>query len=87
MGTDSGVGPHGTNLEELALMRACGMSPADVLAATTSSAAQLLGLDDQLGRVEPGWRADLVVVNGDPYDFTTLASNIRAVWKDGIRVV
>jgi imidazolonepropionase-like amidohydrolase len=87
MGTDSGVGPHGTNLEELALMRECGLSPADVLVATTSSAARLLGLDGQLGRVEPGWRADLVVVNGDPYDFATLGSNIRAVWKDGVRVV
>jgi imidazolonepropionase-like amidohydrolase len=87
MGTDSGVGPHGTNLEELALMRACGMSPADVLAATTSSAARLLGLDEELGRIEPGWRADLVVVNGDPYDFPALASNIREVWKDGVRAV
>ena len=87
MGTDSGVGPHGTNLEELALMEACGMSPADVLAATTSSAAQLLGLDGELGRIEPGWRADLVVVNGDPYDFATLSSNIREVWKDGVRAV
>jgi imidazolonepropionase-like amidohydrolase len=87
MGTDSGVGPHGTNLEELALMHACGMSPADVVTATTSSSAKLLGLDDQLGRVEPGWRADLVVVNGDPYDFPSLAANIREVWKDGIRVV
>ncbi|HTI20492.1 MAG TPA: amidohydrolase family protein [Kutzneria sp.] len=87
MGTDSGVGPHGTNLEELALMQACGMSPADVLTATTSSAAKLLGLDDQLGRVEPGWRADLVVVNGDPYDFPALSANIGEVWKDGVRVV
>ena len=87
MGTDSGVGPHGTNLEELALMEACGMAPADVLAATTSSAAQLLGLDGELGRIEPGWRADLVVVNGDPYDFSTLSSNIREVWKDGVRAV
>ena len=54
MGTDSGVGPHGTNLEELALMAACGMTPGDVLEATTSSAARLMGLDGELGRVEPG---------------------------------
>ena len=87
MGTDSGVGPHGTNLEELALMAACGMTQADVLEATTSSAARLMGLDGELGRIEPGLRADLVVVAGDPYDFPALASNVREVWKDGIRVV
>ena len=87
MGTDSGVGPHGTNLEELTLMAACGMTSADVLEATTSSAARLMGLDGELGRISPGLRADVVVVAGDPYDFPGLASNIREVWKDGIRVV
>jgi imidazolonepropionase-like amidohydrolase len=87
MGTDSGVGPHGTNLEELALMAACGMTQAHVLEATTSSAARLMGLDGELGRLAPGMRADVVVVSGDPYDFPALASNIREVWKDGIRVV
>jgi imidazolonepropionase-like amidohydrolase len=87
MGTDSGVGPHGTNLEELELMRSCGMSPADVLAASTSSSARLLGLDGDLGRLAPGHRADLVVVAGDAYDFPALAGNVREVWQDGVRAV
>ncbi|MGH8918865.1 MAG: metal-dependent hydrolase family protein, partial [Acidimicrobiales bacterium] len=87
MGTDSGVGPHGTNLEELELMRSCGMSPADVLVASTSSAARLLGLDGELGRLAPGHRADLVVVAGDAYDFPALAGNVREVWQDGVRAV
>ncbi|WP_043841430.1 metal-dependent hydrolase family protein [Amycolatopsis taiwanensis] len=87
MGTDSGVGPHGTNLEELPLMAACGMSPAEVLAATTSSAATLLGYGDELGRIAPGYRADLVVVAGSAYDLDQLAGNVREVWKDGARVV
>lgn len=87
MGTDSGVGPHGTNLEELELMRTAGMSPADVLVAATSSAAQLLGKDAELGRLAPGHRADLVVVSGDIYDFPALAGNIREVWQDGARAV
>jgi imidazolonepropionase-like amidohydrolase len=87
MGTDSGVGPHGTNLEELALMAECGMTPAAVLEATTASAAQLLGYDGELGRLAPGHRADLVVVGGDAYDFASLAGNVREVWKDGVRVV
>ncbi|GAA3530917.1 amidohydrolase family protein [Amycolatopsis ultiminotia] len=87
MGTDSGVGPHGTNLEELELMRSCGMSPADVLVASTSSAARLLGKEGDLGRLAPGHRADLVVVSGDAYDFPALAANVREVWQDGVRAV
>jgi imidazolonepropionase-like amidohydrolase len=87
MGTDSGVGPHGTNLEELPLMAGCGMSPGDVLAATTSSAAELLGYGGELGRLSPGYRADLVVVDGDAYDLPNLAGNIREVWKDGVKVI
>ncbi|MCI0347547.1 MAG: amidohydrolase family protein, partial [Chloroflexi bacterium] len=49
MGTDSGVTPHGQNLRELGLMAAGGMSPARVLAATTKSAAELLGVAEELG--------------------------------------
>jgi len=86
MGTDSGVGPHGRNLEELALMAAGGMKPAAVLAATTSGAAQLLGLADTTGTISPGKRADLVVVGGDPYDFTGLKERVWAVFQDGRRV-
>jgi imidazolonepropionase-like amidohydrolase len=83
MGTDSGVGPHGSNLDELSLMAAGGMTPSDVLVATTRSAAQLLGLADQTGSLTPGKRADVVAVAGDPFDLTALKQNIRAVYKDG----
>jgi imidazolonepropionase-like amidohydrolase len=87
MGTDSGVTPHGQNLRELALMRDGGMSPAAVLAASTSSAAELMGVVDELGTLEPGKRADVVVVSGDPYAFDDLASRVEAVYQDGVRVV
>ena len=83
MGTDSGVTPHGRNLRELALMAAGGMAPADVLVATTRSAAELIGLDGELGTIAPGKRADLVVVDGDPFDFETLPERIAAVYQDG----
>jgi imidazolonepropionase-like amidohydrolase len=83
MGTDSGITPHGDNLEELELMAENGMTPEQALIATTSSAAELMGLDGELGTIEPGKRADLVVVDGDPYDFATLRSRITAVYQDG----
>ena len=83
MGTDAGVVPHGTNLEELQLMADGGMSPEDVLVSTTRTAAELMGLGRSLGTIEPGKRADLVVVSGDPFDFGDLASRIERVYQDG----
>jgi imidazolonepropionase-like amidohydrolase len=83
MGTDSGVTPHGENLRELQLMAEAGMRPEDVLVATTRRAAELMRLDGELGTIEAGKRADLVVVDGDPFDFSTLRERIVAVWKDG----
>ncbi|MDP8955998.1 MAG: amidohydrolase family protein [Actinomycetota bacterium] len=86
MGTDSGVTPHGENLRELELMEELGMTPGEALQATTLTAAELMGLEDELGSLEPGKRADVVVVQGDPFDFKTLAERIDAVYKDGDRV-
>jgi imidazolonepropionase-like amidohydrolase len=87
MGTDSGVTPHGNNLRELQLMVEGGMTPMQAIVATSRSAAQLMGLEDELGTLEPGKRADLVVVDGDPLDVATLTDRIEAVYQDGARVV
>jgi imidazolonepropionase-like amidohydrolase len=87
MGTDSGVTPHGANLEELRLMVDGGMTPMQALVATTRSAAELMGLDGELGTLEEGKRADLVVVDGDPLEVSELASRISAVYQDGRQVV
>lgn len=86
MGTDSGVTPHGRNLRELAMMADLGMAPGAVLEAATRSAAQLLGVVDDRGTIEPGKRADLVLVDGDPFAFETLRERIAGVWMDGGRV-
>jgi imidazolonepropionase-like amidohydrolase len=83
MGTDSGVTPHGENLEELALMADGGMSAEEVLLATTRNAAELMGVLDDRGTIEAGKRADLVVLDGDPFDLKDLRGRIRAVFKDG----
>jgi imidazolonepropionase-like amidohydrolase len=64
-----------------------GLSPERALVAATSSAAELMGLEDELGTLEPGKRADVVVVSGDPFDFETLSERVEAVYKDGVRVI
>ncbi|HXI81332.1 MAG TPA: amidohydrolase family protein [Verrucomicrobiae bacterium] len=87
MGTDSGVTPHGHNLRELELMADGGMAPGAVLEATTRSAAQLMGIDADLGTIAEGKIADLVVIGGDPYDFRRLGDRVEQVWKAGVRAV
>ncbi|MEA2579368.1 MAG: hypothetical protein QOE83_260 [Actinomycetota bacterium] len=87
MGTDCPVAPHGTNLHELQLMAEHGYSPTQALVAATSSAAELMGLSEELGTLEPGKRADVVVVDGDAFEFSTLKHRIEQVWKDGVQVV
>ncbi|WP_164702792.1 amidohydrolase family protein [Modestobacter sp. KNN46-3] len=86
MGTDSGVGPHGDNLSELGLMAGCGMTADQAWHAATLSAAELLGVDGELGSLQPGKRADLVVLDGDAGDLTGLAGRVREVWRDGVLV-
>jgi imidazolonepropionase-like amidohydrolase len=86
MGTDSGVGPHGDNLSELGLMADCGMTPEQAWHATTLSAAELLGVADSLGSLQPGKRADVVVLDGDAADLTKLSDRVREVWRDGVLV-
>ncbi len=91
MGTDSGVGPHGDNLDELRLMVDCGMTPFAALHAATGSAAQLCGVDADLGTIEVGKRADLTLMSGDVSDLIprggqVMRDAIRQVFIDG-RVV
>ncbi|GAB3991313.1 metal-dependent hydrolase family protein [Nocardioides marmoraquaticus] len=86
MGTDCGVGPHGTNLEELGLMVEAGLSPMEALHATTGSAADLLDVAADRGRIQEGLRADLVVVDGDPHDVHGLRERVRSVHLDGCEV-
>jgi imidazolonepropionase-like amidohydrolase len=87
MGTDCPVAPHGTNLRELQLMTEHGFTPQQALVAATSSAAELMGLQDELGRLAPGMRGDVVVVGGDHLSFADLPERIEQVWQDGVRVI
>lgn len=87
MGTDSGVTPHGQNLRELEEMVSCGMSPAEALVATTRTAAELLGVEEDRGVIEVGKRADLVIASGDALDINALGGRVRTVIQDGKVVI
>lgn len=85
MGTDSGVIPHGHNLEELTHLTDIGMSESEAIASGTVKAAEFLGFDN-LGLVRQNYIADLILVNSNPLDdVSTLKDNdnILKVIQDG----
>ncbi len=83
MGTDSGVTPHGKNLRELELMADVGMTPTQVLESSTRIAAELMGISDEVGTLEPGKAADAVIFSGAELDVTGLAGRLETVIQDG----
>jgi imidazolonepropionase-like amidohydrolase len=82
-GTDMGVGPHGDNALEFGYMVEAGMPANEALQAATFRAAQVLGASD-LGQLEPGFRADVVAVPGNPLADIALTSKVAFVMKDGV---
>lgn len=60
--------PHGTSARELGLLVEFGMTPMQALVAATAESARMLRRDHEIGTIESGKLADLVVVNGDPLD-------------------
>ena len=83
LGTDAAVFPHGQNAIEFSLMVADGMTPAQALQAGTTSAAELLGLQDQVGTLRPGLLADVVAVPGNPLNDIKTTQHVFFVMKDG----
>jgi len=83
LGTDAAVYPHGDNALEFAFMVADGMTPAQSLMAGTTSAAELLGLQDKVGALKPGMLADVVAVPGNPVDNIKATQSVIFVMKDG----
>ena len=83
-GTDAGISKHGRNADEFELMVKYGMTPSQALVAATVSAAELLGLSAEAGTLEPGKRADLIAVTGDPLRDVTVLKRVSFVMKDGV---
>jgi imidazolonepropionase-like amidohydrolase len=83
-GTDSGVTAHGRNAEEFALLEdKCGMSAPQALATATTVAAKVLGMENQIGRLEPGYSADIIAVSGNPLDDARVLEHVDWVMAQG----
>jgi imidazolonepropionase-like amidohydrolase len=78
------VSKHGRNADEFELMVKFGMTPMQALEAATVSAADLLGLSADVGTLEPGKRADLIAVDGDPLADVAVLKRVPFVMKDGV---
>jgi len=86
MGTDAGALGHAENAKELVYMTQSGMTPMQSIVASTSMAANLLGMGDSLGTIAVGKLADLILVDGNPLvDIAAVAdpTRVKVVMKDG----
>jgi imidazolonepropionase-like amidohydrolase len=83
-GSDVGPFPHGTQARELELMVKYGMPAADVLQADLLHGARLLGWEDGIGQLKPGFYADVIAVPGDPLKDITAVEHVSFVMKNGV---
>ncbi|MGV8038951.1 MAG: amidohydrolase family protein [Thermoanaerobaculaceae bacterium] len=74
----------GLPIDEMELMLQSGMTPAEILVAATRNGARAVGRGDDLGAVEPGKLADILVVGGDPLADLHALADVRLVMRGGV---
>jgi imidazolonepropionase-like amidohydrolase len=84
VGSDVGPFPHGTQAREFVLMVKYGMPTLAVLQADLLNGAKLLGWQDQIGALKPGYWADVIAVPGDPLDDISALERVSFVMKGGV---
>jgi imidazolonepropionase-like amidohydrolase len=84
MGSDVGPFPHGTQGREFFLMVKYGMSPLAAIQAGTLNGAKLLGWQEKIGLLKPGYQADIVAVPGNPLDDISALEKVSFVMKAGV---
>ncbi|WP_396873662.1 amidohydrolase family protein [Mycolicibacter heraklionensis] len=82
-GTDAPAIPHGQNAKELCALVERGMTPVQALRAATLVSADLIDAAHELGRLAPGYCADIIAVPGDPTRDISTTGDVRFVMKDG----
>lgn len=83
-GTDAGVSKHGRNADEFELLVKHGMTPMQAIVAATTNAADLLGLAQEVGSIEPGKSADIIAVSGDPLKDVRVLKSVGFVMRAGV---
>lgn len=84
MGSDAVAGAHGRNAEELVERVQQGrQKPMDAILSATSLAAESIGLANTIGRIAPGYQADMIAVDGDPTADIRAITRVRFVMRDG----
>jgi imidazolonepropionase-like amidohydrolase len=84
-GTDAGGFAWTENpAQEFSYMVKWGMTPAQAIRSATVSAAELLGMQDQVGTIEPGKFADIVAVPGNPLEDVSALEKVDFVMKGGV---
>jgi len=83
--TDATAGAHGRNAEEfIGRVEHCGQAPMDALVSANKVAAEAIGMADQLGRIAPGYRADIIALDGDPLQDITAVRRVVFVMRGGV---
>lgn len=82
-GTDAGVFPHGENARQFAPYVTLGMSPMEAIHSATRTAAELLGVSEDVGTMEAGKHADLIAVASSPLRDIRQLEDVRFVMKAG----
>ncbi|MEP1094743.1 MAG: amidohydrolase family protein [Cyclobacteriaceae bacterium] len=88
MGSDAVFTGFGENTRELKWFVRAGMTPAQALETATTIGAEMLGMENKLGTIAPGYFADLVAVEGNPLeDIEVVINNVKWVMKSGQVVI
>jgi imidazolonepropionase-like amidohydrolase len=83
-GTDATAGAHGHNAEEfIGRVQHCGQDPMTALVAANSVAAEAIGMGGEIGRLAPGYAADIIALDGDPLQDITAVRRVVFVMRGG----
>ena len=83
--TDATAGAHGRNAEEfIGRVEHCGQTPMEALVSASKIAAEALDMEDQLGRLAPGYEADIIALAGDPLEALPAVPRVVFVMRGGV---
>jgi len=82
-GTDAGVFPHGENAKEFGYMVETGWSPMFSIQSATTTNAEILDMENEIGQITSGYLADIIAVDGDPTQNIKTLENVTFVMKEG----